>query len=230
MKDRIKLLILIPIFSFVIISLIYNLDLLSKQTNSTIINQANKSIATSPISLQNNNNISMNSTSSPLNIILTPGKPLISNYFNYVIFSIILGLFIFSLFTMFYASSGKTTFKFKKVKTFENNPITEFKEILEESVELFKQEYSQGSNPIVDFYKQICNFLERRGIENAPHLTAKEFEKKVYEILGMKLKGFDVLTNLFEEARYSEHKINEEKIKFCESLVKEMIKELENNG
>jgi hypothetical protein len=228
--NKIWLIILIPIFSLLIVSLIYNLDLLSSSTtNITIIpkNTTTSNVQTNstPITFSN---ITFTNTSTK-----QPNKSIFNIKINFGILSdllyiAIISLAFFALLVLFYSSSGKPTFRFKMTKTYEEPSIESFKKIFQEELIKFESSYKTYSNPILELYKRICEFLEKRGVENAPHLTAREFAEEVTKILGFESRNFYELTKLFEEARYSSHKISEEEVEFARKLIKEIINEIES--
>jgi len=228
--NKIWLIILIPIFSFLIISLIYNLDLLTSSTQYTNIktenqNASNVQTNSSPIYFGNltfTNTSNNQSNKSIFNIKINFG------ILGDLLYLVIIALASFALFVLFYSSSGKPTFKFKMNKTYEEPSVESFKKIFQEELIKFESNYKPFSNPILELYKRVCEFLEKRGVENAPHLTAREFAEEVFRILGFESRKFYELTKLFEEARYSSHKITEEKVEFTRNLIKEIIKEIES--
>ncbi len=228
MNKEIKLLIIIPIFSFLIVSLLYNLEILSyyKIGQSNIIENNTVIVGESSETTQNKT-----MTTNTITRFFTINPPIHSNrnYSNFttlILISILVILFISSVYILSNLASGKPSFRFKLKKTYSSSSIVEFKKILEKNIEELKISYQKSSNPILGLYKEVCNFLISRGIEDAPHLTAREFEDNVYKILNFKPRSFSKLTLLFEEARYSNHEISQDKVNLARELVEDIIKEL----
>ncbi len=231
MNLRIEAIIVTLLFTFSVLSLVYSLDLLNKQTVYQSLNQTSPPVNTVTQTISTSTSEMLNSSQSKGEIfnIETKKPSLLSSYFDYLIFSIMIALSIFSLFALFSFSSGKPSFKFRSRKTYEESSILEFKQMLSENIDKLDLEYVKNSNPILELYRKVCEFLEKKGVVNAPQLTAKEFENEVYKILGRKIKGFDILTNIFEEVRYSNHELDETKIKYTKTLVEDIIKQLEDH-
>jgi hypothetical protein len=64
---------------------------------------------------------------------------------------------------------------------------------------------------IIECYQQMCEILSRRGHEIGPAQTAREFAEHVSGKLDLATDLVKGLTFLFEEARYSDHQIGDEK-------------------
>ncbi len=64
---------------------------------------------------------------------------------------------------------------------------------------------------ILECYKKMCKILARLGMEVSPAETAREFAETISTKLNVGQEAISGLTFLFEEARYSDHEISEDK-------------------
>ncbi|MEM2971632.1 MAG: DUF4129 domain-containing protein [Candidatus Bathyarchaeia archaeon] len=64
---------------------------------------------------------------------------------------------------------------------------------------------------IIKCYERLCELLAQHGCQIQEHETVQEFRASASKILNIPDKPFSTLTNLFEEARYSLHEIDEAK-------------------
>lgn len=64
---------------------------------------------------------------------------------------------------------------------------------------------------ILQCYKRMCEILSKAGLEAAPEETAREFAESISAKLHIGEEAVTGLTFLFEEARYSNHEISEDK-------------------
>jgi len=64
---------------------------------------------------------------------------------------------------------------------------------------------------ILQCYKRMCEILSNAGLEAASEETAREFAENISSKLQIGKEAVTGLTFLFEEARYSNHEISEEK-------------------
>lgn len=62
---------------------------------------------------------------------------------------------------------------------------------------------------ILACYQRFCRFLGARGIESQESLTPRELEGLATRQLGVSSDSAEILTSLFEEARYSEHTLGD---------------------
>jgi hypothetical protein len=78
--------------------------------------------------------------------------------------------------------------------------------------------------PILQCYERMCQILSNAGLVTDPTETAREFAQKISEKLRIGGDAVNGLTFLFEEARYSDHEIIEQKrimaVQHLESLQK----------
>lgn len=72
------------------------------------------------------------------------------------------------------------------------------------------ERYDDVRQTILDCYRRMCTSLASCGYHILPQHTAKEFEWIVSSALPLPKQALNKLTNLFEEARYSEHSLGEE--------------------
>jgi len=69
---------------------------------------------------------------------------------------------------------------------------------------------------ILNCYREMCRVLSLHGFQTQLHETASEFSRAVSEKLGLGSDSVKHLTSLFEEARYSDHRIDD--VKCVEAL------------
>ena len=87
---------------------------------------------------------------------------------------------------------------------------------MKESALLAVQEAIHGIEAEEDFrmavmrcYRRLCETLEEHGVQSMEYQTAREYESAVSDVLDIPADPLSVLTDLFEEARYSLRKIGE---------------------
>ncbi len=74
------------------------------------------------------------------------------------------------------------------------------------------QDLKSGGDPreiVIRCYRNLCALLGDKGIAPKPHLTPREFENLVIRRTGLRNENLRELTGLFEEARYSNHELND---------------------
>ena len=83
-------------------------------------------------------------------------------------------------------------------------------EVLRQTITRLKsaKEYHET---ILQCYKRMCEILSKAGLEAAPEQTAREFAESISAKLHIGEEAVTGLTFLFEEARYSNHEISEDK-------------------
>jgi Domain of unknown function (DUF4129) len=90
-------------------------------------------------------------------------------------------------------------------------------EVKEHAAELIQQTVTSLKSAkkyhetILQCYKKMCEILSNAGLETASEETAREFAESISTKLRVGDAAVTGLTFLFEEARYSNHKISEEK-------------------
>ena len=86
-------------------------------------------------------------------------------------------------------------------------------EVVQQTITALKaeREYHEYHEIILQCYMKMCTILERAGMELSPAETAREFAESISTKLQVGEKAVSGLTFLFEEARYSNHEISEEK-------------------
>ncbi len=99
---------------------------------------------------------------------------------------------------------------------FEEPPQESPEERVKESALLAVQEAIHRIEAEEDFrmavmrcYRRLCETLEEHGVPSVEYQTAREYESIVSDVLDIPGDPLSVLTDLFEEARYSLHKIGE---------------------
>lgn len=222
-----KPLIFLPIFAILITTLAYGISELNK------LGAGHGLSAGSNVNFEKNQTksqgINLNITYARINFFnssLSDNKGTFNNYSNIILILAITSLAVFGIIVLFYnLTSGYPSFKFRLKKTYSKDKIEEFREIITSSISSVR-DYQFNLNDIIELYKQICSFLEKHGVQNAPSLTAREFEENVFKLTGFKSDSFHNLTLLFEEARYSTHPIDEEKVNLARELVKKILKEI----
>ena len=63
---------------------------------------------------------------------------------------------------------------------------------------------------VLDCYKQMCNWMNGRGVRKVSHQTPREFAMTAKNFLNVSPESLYNLTQIFEKARYSTHDINVE--------------------
>lgn len=83
-------------------------------------------------------------------------------------------------------------------------------EVLRQTITRLKsaKEYHET---ILQCYKRMCEILSKAGLEAAPEETAREFAESISAKFHIGEEAVTGLTFLFEEARYSNHEITEDK-------------------
>lgn len=76
-------------------------------------------------------------------------------------------------------------------------------------------------------YQRMCSFLERQGVRSQETKTAREIEEEALRRLGLSQGSVDVLTGLFEEARYSAHEVGPAQRDRAVSCLEAIRRELE---
>jgi hypothetical protein len=104
----------------------------------------------------------------------------------------------------------------------------EFEELITDLTEKYSKEHYGIRELITECYKSMCEFLEKYGIDNPKHLTAREFEEHVYNLIHYKSENLNKLTNLFEIAKYSKKELKEEDYSFALKLLNNIKEELKN--
>lgn len=86
-------------------------------------------------------------------------------------------------------------------------------EVVQQTITALKaeREYREYHEIILECYVKMCKILARAGMELNPAETAREFAENISTKLQVGEKAVSGLTFLFEEARYSNHEISEEK-------------------
>jgi len=98
---------------------------------------------------------------------------------------------------------------------YEEPPQDTPEEALKESALLAVQEAIHGIEEedfrmaVIKCYRRLCETLEEHGVPSREHQTAREYESKVSDVLDIPTDPLSVLTELFEEARYSLHEIGQ---------------------
>jgi transglutaminase-like putative cysteine protease len=91
--------------------------------------------------------------------------------------------------------------------------IEELAEVAEEAEERLlsiedEHEFDSIRLAIFDAYKSMLKIMQRYDFVREPSMTPKEFKIVIINSLPIGEKNIDRLTTLFEEARYSDHKLN----------------------
>ena len=83
---------------------------------------------------------------------------------------------------------------------------------------------------IIECYRQMCDILSSRGFDVRPAQTPREFAEQVSEKLDLTTDSVKGLTYLFEEARYSDHLIEDEKRHTAVNYLNSLEDALVGNG
>jgi hypothetical protein len=117
------------------------------------------------------------------------------------------------------ASSCLSILGLRRALTYSNRfeTIKEEGRLREQALEVVKQaltnlrESGKYQDTILECYRQMCKVLSDEGFRITPTQTAREFASNVSGKLRLGHDFVTGLTFLFEEARYSDHPINDEK-------------------
>lgn len=93
---------------------------------------------------------------------------------------------------------------FKKQKVKEEPSI---EEIAAKTITNLKTETDHRKS-VINCYKQMCNWLSRRGVKKSSFQTPREFAMATKNFLKISPDTLYTLTQIFEKARYSKHEIN----------------------
>ena len=83
---------------------------------------------------------------------------------------------------------------------------------------------------ILNCYREMCRVLSLHGFQTEFHETAREFSKAVSEKLGLGSDSVNYLTLLFEEARYSDHRIDDGKCVQALNQLESLERSLSSNS
>ncbi|MBN2065705.1 MAG: DUF4129 domain-containing protein [Candidatus Thermoplasmatota archaeon] len=95
---------------------------------------------------------------------------------------------------------------FKKRKI-EQKPSIE--EIATQTISRLRTE-SDHRSTVINCYKQMCDWLEQKGVKKGSYQTAREFALATRDYIKMSPESLYSLTQIFEKARYSPHDITSE--------------------
>lgn len=95
---------------------------------------------------------------------------------------------------------------FKKRKI-EQKPSIE--EIATQTISRLRTE-SDHRSTVINCYKQMCDWLEQKGVKKGSYQTAREFALATRDYIKMSPESLYSLTQIFEKARYSPHDITTE--------------------
>ena len=137
---------------------------------------------------------------------------------------ILVGLVV-GIFTLF-AYQGAKSYLNKNVEIKKDEEIQEqFSETIDRTVEDLYSGKDVRST-IIRAYQKMCRTLEDTGVSQDESLTPREFKNRVTGRLDVSKKSISDMTAVFEEARYSRHKMGEKDrrraLKNLEALQKEM--------
>ncbi len=88
----------------------------------------------------------------------------------------------------------------------------------------------QEIKEILECYYEVSNTLEERGANDSPSFTPPEFTDDVVSKKLCKNSFIDNITDLFEEAKFSNHKMTEESVKKARELAQQIITSPETNS
>ncbi|MFX1282523.1 MAG: DUF4129 domain-containing protein [Promethearchaeota archaeon] len=88
---------------------------------------------------------------------------------------------------------------------------------------VISQERDYRMRTVLECYYQASTSLEERGANNSPSLTPTEFHVDVVTKTLSPPPLIDDLTNLFEEAKFSNHSITDQKVDQAKSLASKII-------
>jgi len=124
---------------------------------------------------------------------------------------VLLPILILALVLLFYLSDIK-----KMIHPPEKEEEMEIEDEFSESVKSAIEDLYKGKDvrsTIIRCYQRMCRALEESGVSNDAFITPREFEKKALAQLDVSESTIKDLTTTFEEARYSDHPLKEDKRK-----------------
>ena len=96
--------------------------------------------------------------------------------------------------------------------------VSSIQEIARETIHRL-QKNDDDKQSVINCYKQMCDWLNKKGIKKGSYQTPREFAIAIRNYLKIKPENLYALTQIFEKARYSNHEIsNIEKEAAIESL------------
>jgi heme/copper-type cytochrome/quinol oxidase subunit 2 len=93
----------------------------------------------------------------------------------------------------------------------------------DEETELTEVERTHLARSILECYYQASTKLEERGADKSPAFTPIEFLKDVIDKKLIPPKDIDELTQLFEEAKFSENEMTNEQLKNAKNIARSII-------
>jgi hypothetical protein len=136
-----------------------------------------------------------------------PSAPnMIMLYYSLIIFG---GIILVS-FSLFFGALRRA---YKEIRTISADEQELRKEVLEvvQGTRTKLQTNERYHEAILECYQRMCEILSGRGHEIQPSQTAREFAERISGKLEIETESVTGLTFLFEEARYSDHEIGDEK-------------------
>ncbi|MCK4848236.1 MAG: DUF4129 domain-containing protein [Candidatus Heimdallarchaeota archaeon] len=92
-----------------------------------------------------------------------------------------------------------------------------------EEIEQTDSEKTQLARTILECYYQSSNRLEERGADDSPAFTPIEFLKDVIDKKLIPLQGIEELTQIFEEAKFSDNEMTYEQVKIAKKIASSII-------
>ncbi|GEM_PF-3040202 len=105
-------------------------------------------------------------------------------------------------------------------------------EELMEKIENAMRDLKEGKKVhevILQAYEQMCRILAKSGVKGEDSLTPREFRNAVIKETGIRGEPIERLTELFEEARYSTHPIDDSKRRDAIRALRELKQEMERH-
>ena len=136
-------------------------------------------------------------------------NPSLSNMFLYYYGSLVLGAIFVVSFFLFLAGLRKA-YKEMRIQSGEQRLREDVLGVVQDTRTRL-QARERYHEAIIECYLQMCEILSSRGFDARPAQTAREFAEQVSGRLHLATDLVKGLTFLFEEARYSDHQIGDEK-------------------
>ena len=93
----------------------------------------------------------------------------------------------------------------------------------DEETELTEVERTHQAHSILECYYQASTKLEEKGADKSPAFTPIEFLKDVIDKKLIPRQDIDELTQLFEEAKFSENEMTNEQLKIARNIARSII-------
>ncbi len=103
----------------------------------------------------------------------------------------------------------------------------ELKQIFERAGRALSGETGYRSS-IIECYRQVLEYFERKGMPQRANLTPREFEEELAKTLGVRSPRLHYMTELFEKARYSNEELMPEEVSRARTSIEKISSDFDN--